>query len=298
MISIPLSLLVLALKSLSDERMADDPLFLHLHKLPAATSEETLARVLEILWKTRKTGLAPHEKTRLHSLLNLPTLQELDPVLACLRLIIRKCVHEKLTSEDVQSSFPVDLSVELQSTLVKVLQKYQNQWMEEASRDQPLWQQTRVSYQVRVNMPPALPPLLASEQSSSLWPRQDNATNYPNGNNFCGSVPSKADPNLPRIPPIPLQRDNGSFDNLAILPRLKSMTWTMENRNSTPANRVAIITLKLQDYTKSPSGEIEVKFQLSKDTLEAMLRSMTYISEQLSSTVEPPSEPSSKKPRQ
>ncbi|KAG1365542.1 Protein FAR1-RELATED SEQUENCE 3 [Cocos nucifera] len=277
--------------------MVDDPLFLHLRKLPAATSEETLTLVVEILWKSRKTGLAPHEKTRLQSLLNLPTLQELDPVLACLRLIIRKCVHEKLTSEHVQSSFPADLSVELQSTLVMVLQKYQNQWMEEASRDQPLWQRTRVSHQVRFNMSPALPPLPASEQSSSLWPRQDDATNYPNGNNFCGSVPSKDDPNLPRIPTIPLQRDNGSFDNLAILPRLKSMTWTMENRNSTPANRVAIITLKLQDYTKSPSGEIEVKFQLSKDTLEAMLRSMTYISEQLSNTVVPPSEPSSKKPR-
>ncbi|XP_008786750.2 uncharacterized protein LOC103704984 [Phoenix dactylifera] len=278
--------------------MVDDPLFLHLHKLPAATSEETLARVLEFLWKTRKTGLAPHEKTRLQSLLNLPTLEELDPVLACLRLIIRKCVHEKLTSEDIQNLFPIDLSAELQSILVMVLQKYQNQWMEEASRDQPLWQQTRVSYQVRVNTPPVLPPLLASELSSSLWPRQDDEINYPNSSNLYGSVPSKVDRNLPSIPPIPLQRDNGSFDNLAILPRLKSMTWTMENQNLTPANRVAIITLKLQDYTKSPSGEIEVKFQLSKDTLEAMLRSMTYISEQLSNSVEPPSEPSSKKPRQ
>lgn len=43
--------------------------------------------------------------------------------------------------------------------------------------------------------------------------------------------------------------------------------------------------LQMQDYSKSASGEIEVKFQLTKDTLEAMLRSMTYISEQLSELV-------------
>lgn len=41
----------------------------------------------------------------------------------------------------------------------------------------------------------------------------------------------------------------------------------------------------MQDYTKSTSGEIEVKFELTRDTLEAMLRSMTYISEQLSGMV-------------
>lgn len=41
----------------------------------------------------------------------------------------------------------------------------------------------------------------------------------------------------------------------------------------------------MQDYTESTSDEIEVKFQLTRETLEAMLRSMTYISEQLSGMV-------------
>lgn len=40
--------------------------------------------------------------------------------------------------------------------------------------------------------------------------------------------------------------------------------------------------LQLQDYSKTPSGESEVKFQLSRVTLEPMLRSMAYISDQLS----------------
>ncbi|KAL3530168.1 hypothetical protein ACH5RR_009490 [Cinchona calisaya] len=77
---------------------------------------------------------------------------------------------------------------------------------------------------------------------------------------------------------------------------LKSMTWVMENKNSIPADRVAVINLKLQDYRRTPSGEsevkfhlsqlqdtgtiseeLEVKFQVSRNTLGAMLRSMaTY----------------------
>ncbi|KAL0370985.1 UNVERIFIED_CONTAM: protein FAR1-RELATED SEQUENCE 3 [Sesamum angustifolium] len=67
-----------------------------------------------------------------------------------------------------------------------------------------------------------------------------------------------------------------------VLPCLKSMTWVMENKNSTTLSRVAVINLKLQDYSRTPLGESEVKFSLSRLTLEPMLRSMAYISEQLS----------------
>ncbi|XP_062077377.1 uncharacterized protein LOC133782178 isoform X2 [Humulus lupulus] len=42
---------------------------------------------------------------------------------------------------------------------------------------------------------------------------------------------------------------------------------------------------ELQDNSKSSSGEVEVKFQLTKDTLDAMLRSMTYINDHLSGMV-------------
>lgn len=42
--------------------------------------------------------------------------------------------------------------------------------------------------------------------------------------------------------------------------------------------------LQLQD-TETTSGESEVKFQVSRDTLGAMLRSMAYIREQLSNAV-------------
>ncbi|KAA8550096.1 hypothetical protein F0562_001780 [Nyssa sinensis] len=115
-----------------------------------------------------------------------------------------------------------------------------------------------------------------------LWPRQDEVTQRFNLNDAGVPAQPVADLNLPRMAPVSLHRDDGHTDNMVVLPCLKSMTWVMENKNSTPANRVAVINLKLQDYSRTASGESEVKFQLSKITLEPMLRSMAYISEQLS----------------
>lgn len=122
-----------------------------------------------------------------------------------------------------------------------------------------------------------------SDVSPSLWPRQDEVARRFNLNDTGASTPttSVADLNLPRMGPVSLHRDEGP-DNMVVLPCLKSMTWVMENKTSSPAHRVAVINLKLHDYGKSPSGESEVKFQLSRVTLEPMLKSMAYIGEQLS----------------
>ncbi|KAJ4979315.1 hypothetical protein NE237_010095 [Protea cynaroides] len=125
-------------------------------------------------------------------------------------------------------------------------------------------------------------PMQLSDMTPTLWPRQDELTRRFNLNDVGPPIQSVADLNLPRMAPISLHQDDGPPDNMVVLPCLKSMTWVMENKNSTPANRVAVINLKLQDYSKAPSGESEVKFQLSRVTLEPMLRSMAYISEQLS----------------
>ncbi|KAJ4970078.1 hypothetical protein NE237_003177 [Protea cynaroides] len=125
-------------------------------------------------------------------------------------------------------------------------------------------------------------PVQVSDMTPTLWPRQDELTRRFNLNDVGLPSQSVADLNLPRMAPISLNQDDGPPDNMVVLPCLKSMTWVMENKNLTPANRVAVISLKLQDYSKAPSGESEVKFQLSRVTLEPMLRSMAYISEQLS----------------
>ncbi|XVF68625.1 hypothetical protein PTKIN_Ptkin11bG0016500 [Pterospermum kingtungense] len=115
-----------------------------------------------------------------------------------------------------------------------------------------------------------------------LWPQQDEITRQFNLNDTGAPVQSVSNLNLPHMTPVSLYRNDSHPDNMPVLPCLKSMTWSMENKNSTPGNRVAVINLKLQDYNKNPSTEMEVKFQLSTVTLEPMLRSMAYISEQLS----------------
>ncbi|OVA03871.1 FAR1 DNA binding domain [Macleaya cordata] len=148
-----------------------------------------------------------------------------------------------------------------------------------------------------------------SDMTPSLWPRQeevprrfnqdevarrfnqdevarrfnqDEVARRFNLNDAGAPTPPVADLNLPRMAPISLHRDDPPLDNMVVLPCLKSMTWVMENKGSSPANRVAVINLKLHDYGKTPSGESEVKFQLSRITLEPMLKSMAYIGEQLS----------------
>ncbi|WCJ27668.1 FAR1-related sequence 3 [Euphorbia peplus] len=209
-------------------------------------------------------------------------------VLACLRSLIRKTVHENFSGDDLLKLFPPDLALDLQSILVLLLQKYQNQWREEISREQHPLPRTSVAYQLKTSVPYSLP---SSETSSPLWPRQDDINGHCNLNDIEICTPEVAS----QIASNSIQNDVNPPENLSILPRLKSMTWTMESCTSAPANRVAIVSLKLQDFA---SGEMEVKFQLTKDTLEAMLRSMTYITEQLSTMVGSSSEPAQKKAKQ
>ncbi|CAN0858118.1 Protein FAR1-RELATED SEQUENCE 3 [Linum grandiflorum] len=122
-----------------------------------------------------------------------------------------------------------------------------------------------------------------ADQRPLLWPRQEEVNCKMNLNDVSASAQSGADlSSLPRMAPIFLQRDDGPHGNMALLPSLKSMTWAMENKNSTPGNKVAVINLKLQDYGRTPCAEFEVKFNLSRATLEPMLKSMACISEQLS----------------
>ncbi|XP_050245002.1 uncharacterized protein LOC126693160 isoform X1 [Quercus robur] len=256
----------------------DTTLYQQLHKLSGIKSEEALHHLLSTLWNSRRTGLRPSEKSHLHSLLNLPSLPELDPLLACLRSLIRKCAHDNVTGDELLKLFPPDLPIDLQTTLVLSFQKFHNQWKQDLSTQQdPLPRNNSVSYQVRTSVPPSFACLPSSEISTtstvtSLWPRQDDPVARLNRDDLGALAPLVVDTNASAT----------LLDNLGTLPRLKSMTWTMQNCSSAPANRIAVISLKLQDFSKSPLGEMEVKFQLTRDTLEAMLRSMTYISEQLS----------------
>ncbi|KAM7274071.1 hypothetical protein ACFE04_028735 [Oxalis oulophora] len=269
-----------------------ETLYLELQKLPATISEQELDQSLTTLWKTRRTGLRSPQKSHFLTLFNLPSLSQLHPVLACLRSLIRKCVHQNLTGSDLLKLFPPDLSLELQSMLVLLLQKYQSQWKEEVSREKKhASPRTSVSHQVKTGMPPSLP----SEIPAQLWQRQDDSiSSFICTNNGVSTPMIAADTTVPSLASMPQQHDT-PLGNPEILLLMKSMTWTIESCSSGPANIVAVICLKLQDDSKSPPEETEVKFQLTKDTLEAMIRSMTYISEELSLLGDNPSEQLQKK---
>ncbi|MCL7036892.1 hypothetical protein MKW94_010963 [Papaver nudicaule] len=275
-------------------------LFLQMHKLPSSASEQTLAHILETLWRTRKTGLRPVDKSSIRSLLCLPSLEELDPLLACLRSLIRKSVHENLIPDDMLKLFPIDLSLHLQTTLVLLLQRYQNQWKEDTSVDS---QRAGALYQANaVGTPPSVTPYsaAAAEILSPLWPRQDDVPVCFSHSDIVSCAPLACDTSMANVASVPPRQHVISTKDMGVLPCLKSMTWTMERRSSAPANRVAVVSLKLQDRNKSASGETEVKFQITKDTVDATLRSMTYISEQLENIAAGhiPSEPLQKKQRQ
>ncbi|CAN1171034.1 Protein FAR1-RELATED SEQUENCE 3 [Linum perenne] len=107
-----------------------------------------------------------------------------------------------------------------------------------------------------------------------LWSHQDEVLRRLNQNDTGASAQSVADLNLPRTTPVSVKRDE------PVHLYLKAMTWEMENKNSPPASRVAVINLKLQDYSKNPAIDFDVKFNLSKVSLEPMLKSMTNVNEQ------------------
>ncbi|KAF7154427.1 hypothetical protein RHSIM_Rhsim01G0121100 [Rhododendron simsii] len=169
------------------------------------------------------------------------------------------------------------------------------------------------------------------DMSPPLWPWQDVMPHHFNLNDV--GVPV-ADLNQPSMAPVSITRDGGGTDNTVVLTCFKSMTWVIENKNSTSSSKVAVINLKvaldshggdggvgyvaavvssglggscgsilsanyiafktkesglslipeLQDYGKTPSGEADVQFRLTRGTLEPMLKSMAYISQQLSAS--------------
>ncbi|KAL4386617.1 hypothetical protein GQ457_09G027080 [Hibiscus cannabinus] len=121
-----------------------------------------------------------------------------------------------------------------------------------------------------------------SEMVPSLWPWQDAEPPCFNLNDIGAPL---TDLNQPSAVPASIHRDSDHPDSTAVLTYFKSMTWVIENKKAMEACKVAVINLKLHDYGMNPSGETEVQFRLTKVTLEPMLRSMAYISQQLSTPV-------------
>jgi len=68
----------------------------------------------------------------LNSVLLRPPLQ----LLVCLRILIRRCASEDVSKDDIPKLFPDEVPPELQKLLTLLLQKFQPEWQEDASKDQ------------------------------------------------------------------------------------------------------------------------------------------------------------------
>ncbi|CAM0911872.1 unnamed protein product [Alopecurus aequalis] len=99
----------------------------HLPLLARARSKDSVEYLLQALWRTRRTGLDAADRAVVRDILQL---------LVCLRILIRRCVHENIAKDDIAKLFPGEVSPELQRLLTLLLQKFQPEWREDTSKDQ------------------------------------------------------------------------------------------------------------------------------------------------------------------
>lgn len=64
------------------------------------------------------------------------TLSALLQLLVCLRMLIRRCVYENTSKDDIPKLFPGDVLPELQNLLTLLLHKFQQEWHEDVLKDQ------------------------------------------------------------------------------------------------------------------------------------------------------------------
>lgn len=108
----------------------------HLPLLARAGSKESVEYILQALWRTRRTGLDAADRTVARDALQLSSDAELDPLLVCLRILIRRCVNEDFAKDDIPKLFPEEVPPELQKLLTLLLQKFQPEWQADAAKDQ------------------------------------------------------------------------------------------------------------------------------------------------------------------
>lgn len=114
----------------------DHSLWGHLPLLVRSTSKESVEYILQTLWRTRKTGLDATDRDTLTGLLQLPNDTDLDPLLVCLRALIRRCVNDNVSKDEIRKLFPQEVSPELQRLLTLLLQKFQSEWRDDVLKDQ------------------------------------------------------------------------------------------------------------------------------------------------------------------
>ncbi|KAJ3681254.1 hypothetical protein LUZ60_015743 [Juncus effusus] len=108
----------------------------HLPLLDCASSKDSVEYILQALWRTRSTGLDSADRSVFRDILHLSSDSDLDPLLVCLRMLIRMCVYEDTPKDEIHKLFPQDVSPELQKLLTLLLQKFQSEWQDDVLKDQ------------------------------------------------------------------------------------------------------------------------------------------------------------------
>ncbi|PKI38079.1 uncharacterized protein LOC116187661 isoform X2 [Punica granatum] len=108
----------------------------HLPLLVRANSKDSVECILQTLWRTRRTGLLAADRTMICNMLQLENDSDLDPLLVCLRMLIRRCVYDKIDKDEIQRLFPDEVLPEIQRLLSLLLHKFQSEWREDVLKEQ------------------------------------------------------------------------------------------------------------------------------------------------------------------
>uniref|UniRef100_A0A7N0UWB5 Uncharacterized protein n=1 Tax=Kalanchoe fedtschenkoi TaxID=63787 RepID=A0A7N0UWB5_KALFE len=109
----------------------EQTLWSHLPLLVRSASKDSVEDILQALWRTRKTGLDDTDRETIRNMLQLPDESDLDPLLVCLRILMRRCVYEDVSKEEIHKLFPEEVLPELRRLLTLLLLKFQKNWQEE-----------------------------------------------------------------------------------------------------------------------------------------------------------------------
>ncbi|CAK8566258.1 unnamed protein product [Lathyrus sativus] len=108
----------------------------HLPVLLRANSKDSIEFILQTLWRTRKTGLQSSDRCIIQDILQLENDSDLDPLLVCLRMLIRRYIYENTYKDDIPKLFPGEVLPELRKLLTLMLQKFQREWQDDMLKDQ------------------------------------------------------------------------------------------------------------------------------------------------------------------
>ncbi|EPS67462.1 hypothetical protein M569_07314, partial [Genlisea aurea] len=108
----------------------------HLELVVRANCKELVDYILQALWRTRRTGLDAADRQIFRKILQVSNDSDLDPLLVCLRVLIRTSVSENLDEDGISKLFPPEVLPELQRLITLLLRKHQKDWREDLSKDQ------------------------------------------------------------------------------------------------------------------------------------------------------------------